>query len=47
MAADVRIFLRKIGVVFSPGRVARPTDNASQERFYRTFKQEEITVKTR
>ncbi len=42
MAADVRIFLREIGVVFSPGRVARPTDNARQERFYRTFKQEEV-----
>jgi putative transposase len=42
MAADVRIFLRHIGVVFSPGRVARPTDNARQERFYRTLKQEEV-----
>ena len=42
MAADVRIFLREIGVVFSPGRVARPTDNARQERFYRTLKQEEV-----
>jgi transposase InsO family protein len=42
MAADVRIFLRQIGVVFSPGRVARPTDNARQERFYRTLKQEEV-----
>ncbi len=42
MAADVRIFLRQVGVVFSPGRVARPTDNARQERFYRTLKQEEV-----
>ena len=42
MAADVRIFLRETGVLFSPGRVARPTDNARQERFYRTLKQEEI-----
>lgn len=42
MAADVRIFLRQIGVVFSPGRVARPTDNARQERFYRSLKQEEV-----
>jgi len=42
MAADVRIFLREVGVVFSPGRVARPTDNARQERFYRTLKQEEV-----
>jgi len=42
MAADVRIFLREIGVGFSPGRRARPTDNARQERFYRTLKQEEI-----
>ena len=42
MAADVRVFLREIGVVFSPGRVARPTDNARQERFYRTLKQEEV-----
>jgi putative transposase len=42
MAADVRIFLQEIGVRFSPGRTARPTDNARQERFYRTLKQEEI-----
>jgi putative transposase len=42
MAADVRIFLQEIGVVFPPGRVARPTDNARQERFYRTLKQEEV-----
>ncbi len=46
MAADVRIFLRETGVLFSPGRVARPTDNARQERFYRTLKQEEYTVTT-
>ncbi|MGC8908443.1 MAG: integrase core domain-containing protein [Desulfomonilaceae bacterium] len=38
----MRIFLREIGVAFSPGRVARPTDNARQERFYRTLKQEEV-----
>ncbi|MBI5572892.1 MAG: DDE-type integrase/transposase/recombinase, partial [Desulfomonile tiedjei] len=42
MAADVRLFLQEIGVGFSPGRTARPTDNARQERFYRTLKQEEI-----
>ena len=42
MAADVRIFLRQIGVVFSPGRVATPTDNDRQERFYRSLKQEEV-----
>jgi len=42
MAADVRLFLKEICVGFSPGRVARPTDNARQERFYRTLKQEEI-----
>jgi transposase InsO family protein len=42
MAADVRIFLREIGIGFSPGRTGRPTDNARQERFYRTLKQEEI-----
>jgi len=42
MAADVRLFLQEIGVAFSPGRTARPTDNARQERFYRTLKQEEI-----
>lgn len=42
MAADVRIFLRQIGVAFSPGRVARPTDKARQELFYRTLKQEEV-----
>jgi len=42
MAADVRLFLSEVGIEFSPGRVARPTDNARQERFYRTLKQEEI-----
>lgn len=42
MAADVRVFLKESGVRFSPGRTARPTDNARQERFYRTLKQEEI-----
>lgn len=42
IAADVRVFLREIGIGFSPGRTARPTDNARQERFYRTLKQEEI-----
>lgn len=42
MAADVRVFLKEVGVGFSPGRTARPTDNARQERFYRTLKQEEI-----
>lgn len=35
MAADVRLFLQEIGVGFSPGRTARPTDNARQERFYK------------
>jgi putative transposase len=42
MAADVRLFLKEVGVTFSPGRTARPTDNARQERFYRTLKQEEV-----
>lgn len=42
MAADVRVFLREMGIGFSPGRPGRPTDNARQERFYRTLKQEEI-----
>lgn len=42
IASDVRVFLREIGIGFSPGRTARPTDNARQERFYRTLKQEEI-----
>ncbi len=42
MAADVRISLREMGVVFSPGRVARPTDNARQEQFYGTLKQAEV-----
>jgi putative transposase len=45
MAADVRVFLKETGVGFSPGRTARPTDNARQERFYRTLKQEEISCK--
>jgi hypothetical protein len=42
MAGDVRVFLREIGIGFSPGRLARPTDDARQERFNRTLKQEEI-----
>jgi len=42
MAADVRVFLKETGVGFSPGRTAGPTDNARQERFHRTLKQEKI-----
>jgi putative transposase len=42
MAGDFRALLREVGIGFSSGRVHRPTDNAHQERFYRTVKQEEI-----
>lgn len=36
--------LQELAMELSYSRVARPTDNARQERFYRTIKQEEIYV---
>jgi putative transposase len=34
--------IRDLELLLSPGRADRPTDNARQERWYRTVKQEEI-----
>jgi transposase InsO family protein len=34
--------IRDLEMTLSPGRADRPTDNARQERWYRTAKQEEI-----
>ena len=34
--------IRDLEMILSPGRANRPTDNARQERWYRTVKQEEI-----
>jgi len=34
--------IRDLEMILSPGRADRPTDNARQERWYRTVKQEEI-----
>jgi transposase InsO family protein len=34
--------IRDLELVLSPGRADRPTDNARQERWYRSIKQEEI-----
>lgn len=42
MAYGTRGLIKDLEMVFSPSRVNRPTDNARQERFYRTLKQEEI-----
>jgi len=42
MAYGTRALIKDLEMVFSPGGVNRPTDNARQERFYRTAKQEEI-----
>ncbi len=42
MAYGTRALIRDLEMLFSPGGVNRPTDNARQERFYRTAKQEEI-----
>ena len=42
MAYDTRGLIKDLEMVFSPGGINRPTDNARQERFYRTIKQEEI-----
>lgn len=42
MAYGTRRLIRDLEMVISPSRVNRPTDNARQERWYRTVKQEEI-----
>ena len=42
MAYGTRRLIRDLEMVISPSRVNRPTDNARQERWYRTAKQEEI-----
>jgi hypothetical protein len=42
MAYGTRALIKDLEMVSSPGGVNRPTDNARQERFYRTAKQEEI-----
>jgi len=42
MARKTRGLINDLKMVISPARVSRPTDNARQERWYRTVKQEEI-----
>lgn len=42
MAYGTRRLIRDLEMVISPSRANRPTDNARQERWYRTIKQEEI-----
>ena len=42
MAHGTRRLIEELEMLFSPARVHRPTDNARQERWYRTVKQEEI-----
>jgi len=42
MACGTRGLTKDLEMLFSPGGVNRPTDNARQERFYRIAKQEEI-----
>jgi putative transposase len=42
MAHTTRRLIRDLEMVLSPSRPNRPTDNARQERWYRTAKQEEI-----
>ena len=42
MAYGTRALIKDLEMVFSPSGVNRPTDNARQERFYKTAKQEEI-----
>ena len=42
MAHSTRRLIRDLEMVLSPSRANRPTDNARQERWYRTAKQEEI-----
>lgn len=42
MAHSTKRLIADLEMLFSPGRSHRPTDNARQERWYRTVKQEEI-----
>ena len=42
MAHSTRWLIEELEMLFSPARANRPTDNARQERWYRTVKQEEI-----
>ena len=42
MAHSTRRLIEELEMLFSPARGHRPTDNARQERWYRTVKQEEI-----
>jgi len=42
MAYGTRALVKDLEMLFSPGGVNRLTDNARQEGFYRTAKQEEI-----
>ena len=42
MAHSTKRLIKDLEMLFSPGRSQRPTDNARQERWYRTVKQEEI-----
>jgi putative transposase len=42
MAHNTRRLIFELEMLFSPSRSHRPTDNARQERWYRTVKQEEI-----
>jgi transposase-like protein len=42
MAYGTKRLIRDLELLLSPSRIRRPTDNARQERWYRTVKQEEI-----
>jgi len=42
MAHSTKRLIKDLEMLFSPSRAHRPTDNARQERWYRTVKQEEI-----
>ena len=42
MAHSTIKLIKDLELIFSPSRAYRPTDNAVQERWYRTVKQEEI-----
>jgi putative transposase len=42
MAHRTKKVIKDLEMILSPGRANRPTDNARQERWYRTVKQEEI-----
>ena len=42
IAHNTKKLIKDLEMIISPGRANRPTDNARQERWYRTVKQEEI-----